>query len=169
MQAIRKRRIGYALLFVICSLATGWFAVKLMVEAAIIFAVISAVLLVFLIRESYLLYHANLIWNNCILAVPSAIISTSFSNEKREVEEIIVSTFGILIGNKIYKWGMNGISGVRLKAIEIDRSWIFLSFGDDDENMQVKLLHGMADIEEVEGIQEKFWNETGVKSVVMDW
>jgi hypothetical protein len=35
--------------------------------------------------------------------------------------------------------------------------------------MQVKLLHGMADIEEVEGIQEKFWNETGVKSVVMDW
>ena len=82
MQAIRKRRIGYALLFVICSLATGLFAVKLMVEAAIIFAVISAVLLVFLIRESYLLYHANLIWNNCILAVPSAIISTSFSNEK---------------------------------------------------------------------------------------
>ena len=88
---------------------------------------------------------------------------------KKEVEEIIVSTFGILIGNKIYKWGMNGISGVRLKTIEIDRSWIFLNFGDDDENMQVKLLHGLADIEEVEGIQEKFWNETGVKSVVMDW
>jgi hypothetical protein len=169
MQAIRKRRIGYALLFVICSLATGLFAVKLMVEAAIIFAVISAVLLVFLIRESYLLYHANLIWNNCILAVPSAIISTSFSNEKREVEEIIVSTFGILIGNKIYKWGMNGISGVRLKTIEIDRSWIFLNFGDDDKTVRVELLHGMADTEEAMEIQQKFWRETGIESVVRDW
>lgn len=169
MQAIRKRRIGYALLFVICSLATGWFAVKLMVEAAIIFAVISAVLLVFLIRESYLLYHANLIWNNCILAVPSAIISTSFSNEKREVEEIIVSTFGILIGNKIYKWGMNGISGVRLKTIEIDRSWIFLNFGDDDKTVRVELLHGMADTEEAMEIQQKFWRETGIEAVVRDW
>ncbi|MGI6733848.1 MAG: hypothetical protein ACOX4J_06755 [Anaerovoracaceae bacterium] len=169
MQAIRKRRIGYALLFVICSLATGLFAVKLMVEAAIIFAVISAVLLVFLIRESYLLYHANLIWNNCILAVPSAIISTSFSNEKREVEEIIVSTFGILIGNKIYKWGMNGISGVRLKTIEIDRSWIFLNFGDDDKTVRVELLHGMADTEEAMEIQQKFWRETGIEAVVRDW
>lgn len=169
MQAIRKRRIGYALLFVICSLATGWFAVKLMVEAAIIFAVISAVLLVFLIRESYLLYHANLIWNNRILSVPSAIISTSFSNEKREVEEIIVSTFGILIGNKIYKWGMNGISGVRLKTIEIDRSWIFLNFGDDDKTVRVELLHGMADTEEAMEIQQKFWRETGIEAVVRDW
>jgi len=169
MKTRQIKRNGYSLLFVMSCLLTVWFAVKLIAEAIVIFAVLNVILLVFLIRENYLLFYANLIWDNRILAVPSATISTSFSNEKKEVEEIIVSTFGILIGNKIYKWGLNGVHGVRLKAIEIDRKWIFLSFGDDDENMQVKLLHGMADIEEVEGIQEKFWNETGVKSVVMDW
>ncbi|MDD2215948.1 MAG: hypothetical protein PHE41_05200, partial [Eubacteriales bacterium] len=114
--------------------------------------------------------YAKLIWDNRILSVPSAIISMSLSKEKKEVEEIVVSTFGILIGgNKIYKWGLNGVHGVRLKTIELNRSWIFLNFGDDDENMQVELLHGMVDIKEVMEIQQKFWRETGIESVVRGW
>lgn len=169
MKTRQEKRNGFALLFVISCFVTGWFAVKLIVEAVFVFALLNVILLVFLIRENRLLFYAKLIWDNRILSVPSAIISMSLSKEKKEVEEIVVSTFGILIGNKIYKWGLNGVHGVRLKTIELNRSWIFLNFGDDDENMQVKLLHGLADIEEVEEIKEKFWNETGVKSVVMDW
>jgi hypothetical protein len=31
------------------------------------------------------------------------------------------------MGSKIYKWGSDGVHGVRLKAIEIDRARVYLT------------------------------------------
>ena len=50
---------------------------------------------------------------------------------------------------------------VRLRTIRIDRSRIYLSFGDGIDTMRVEFLHGMADKQEVMNVKQKY----GVKPV----
>lgn len=169
MKAIRKRRNGYAVLFAMGVFLTAWFSVKLMTETVFVFGTVSIALLMLFVRQSCLLNEANLIWDNRILTVPSAVISMSGGKEKKDVDETVVSTFGILIGTKIYKWGMDGVRGVRLNAIEIDRSRIYLTFGDGVVTLQVELLHGMDNEQEVADVKQKLWRETGLESIVSGW
>lgn len=169
MKAIRKRRNGYAVLFAMGVFLTAWFSVKLMTETVFVFGTVSIALLMLFVRQSCLLNEANLIWDNRILTVPSAVISMSGGKEKKDVDETVVSTFGILIGTKVYKWGMDGVRGVRLNAIEIDRSRIYLTFGDGVVTLQVELLHGMDNEQEVADVKQKLWRETGLESIVSGW
>lgn len=169
MKAIRKQRIYYTIFFAVSVFLTAWFAMKLLVVMAFLFGAASIALLMILVRQSRLLYDASLIWDNPILTVPSAVISISGGERKRATEETVVSTFGILIGSKIYKWGMNGVRGVRLNAIRIDRTRIYLTFGDESETMQVELLHGMTDKQEVMDVKQRLWRETGVKAIISGW
>ena len=115
MKVIRKRRNDYAVLFAIGICLTVWFAVKLMAEVALIFGILNIILLILLVRQSRLLCDASLIRDNRILTAPSVVISLSGSKEKMDVKETIVSTFGIMMGSnsKIYKWGCDGVRGVR--------------------------------------------------------
>ena len=156
-------------LFTICICLTVWFAVKLMADAALIFGVLNIILLILLVRQSRLLYDANLIWNNCILSMSSAIIYILGDKGIKDADETVVSTFGILVGSKIYKWGCDGMYGVRLNAIEIDHSRIYLTFGDGINTMQAELLHGMVDEQTVMGVKQKLWHETGVVPVIKGW
>lgn len=169
MRAIRKLRNGYAVLFAAGICFTVWFAVKVMAGAAFIFGALSIALFIFLVRQSRLLYDANLIWDNRILVVPSVVVSISGGNEETDPCETVVSTFGILIGSKIYKWGCEGVRGVRLNAIEINRTRIYLTFGDGVETIRVELLHGMVDEQAVMEVKQKLWRETGAESVVSGW
>ena len=66
--------------------------------AVLVFGVLSITSLVLLVRQSRQLYAATLIWDNRILAVPSALISMPDHLMKQGTEETVVSTFGILIG-----------------------------------------------------------------------
>jgi len=81
----------------------------------------------------------------------------------------VVSTFGLLIGNKLYKWGYHGAVGIKLKTIEIDRERIYLTFGDGEDTLRVALLHGITNEQEVMDIKQKFWRETGIDTVVKGW
>ena len=124
MKAIQKLRNGYAVLFAvsIClTVLTVWFGVRLMVAITFIFAVLNITLLILLIRQNRLLYDAKLIWENRILARPSAVVSILGSKRKSNEEETVVSTFGILMGSEIYRWGLDGIYGVRLHTVHIDQ------------------------------------------------
>ncbi len=169
MESINKIRNYYALLFAIAAFLTLWFALQLIYQAAFIFGNISIVLLVYVIKQSRLLYDTKLICDNCIFKVPSATVSTSNSEVKTAVEEIVVSTFGLIIGNKLYKWGYHGAYGVKLKNIEIDRERVYLTFGDTSETLRVGLLHGITIKQEVVDIKQKFWRETGIDIVVNGW
>ena len=169
MKSIRKRRNEYALLFVAGICLAVWLGVTFMLEAVFVFGSISLISLVLLVRQSRRLYDATLIWDNRILAVPSALISMSGRQTKKDTVETVVSTFGILIGSEIYRWGLDGVHGVRIKTIEIDRVWIYLTFGNEIKTLRVKLLHGMNDKQEVMTVKEKLFCETGVETVVSDW
>lgn len=169
MKVIQKRLRGYASLFAAGMCLTVWSAVIPMKEVAYALGASSMVVLMLLARESRLLREASLIWDNRILVVPLAVISISGGEGKRDTEEAVVSTFGILIGSRIYKWGFEGVRGSRLNAIVIDRSRIYLTFGDEAETIRVELMHGMVDEQAVIEVKQKLWRETGVESVVTGW
>lgn len=169
MKAIRKWRDSYVVLLIIAVILAAWFTVRLMPKTAFVFGSASVAFFMLLIRQNRLLFDAGLIRDNPILSVPSAVVYTSNGHEKRDVQESIVSTFGILIGSRIYKWNCDGMCGVRLRAIEIDRARIYLTFGDGGETMRVELLHGITDEQAVMDVKQKLWRETGVTAVIHGW
>jgi hypothetical protein len=169
MNLIRKRRNGYALLFAASVCLAVWLGAALMPEAGLAFRAISAISLILLVRQTRLLYDAALIWDNRILAVPAALISMPGRLIKKDTEETVVSTFGILIGSKIYRWGLDGVHGVRLHAAYIDREWMYLTFGDAAQTMRVELLHGMNQKQAVLDAAQKLFRETGVTADITGW
>ncbi|MDD4296381.1 MAG: hypothetical protein PHC69_05415 [Ruminiclostridium sp.] len=142
MKLIRVRRNGYALLFAVSICLTVWLGVALMPEAAFAFGAISAASLLLMVKQSHLLYDATLIWDNRILAVPSTLIFTASRQGKNCTEETVVSTFGLLIGSKIYQWDLDGVHSVRLNVVEIDKERMYITFGDAAQTMRVEMLHG---------------------------
>jgi predicted small integral membrane protein len=169
MKLIRKRRNGYALLFAASICLAVWLGVTSMLEVVFAFGAISLISLLLLVRQSRLLYDATLIWDNRILAVPSALISMPGRQMKKDTEETVVSTFGILIGSEIYRWGLDGVHGVRLHTAHIDQERMYLTFGDAAQTMQVELLHGMTQKQAVLDAAQKLLRETGVTADITGW
>ncbi len=169
MKLIRKRRNGYALLFAANICLAVWFGMTFMLGAAFAFGAISLIFLLLLVRQSRLLYDTTLIWDNRILAVPSALISMPGRQMKKDTEETVVSTFGILIGSEIYRWGLDGVHGVRLHTAQFDKERMYLSFGDSAQTMRVDLLHGMTQKQAVQNAAQKLLHETGVRAEIIDW
>jgi hypothetical protein len=169
MKSIRKRRNGYVLLFAASICLAVWLGATFMLEAVFAFGAICLISLLLLLRQSRLLYDATLIWDNRILAVPSALISTEGSLRQADTEETVVSTFGMLISSRIYRWGLNGVHGVRLHAVQIDKERMCLTFGDAAHTMRVNLLHGMTQKQAVLDAAQKLLHETGVTADITGW
>ena len=169
MKLICKRRNGYALLFIASISLAVWFGVAFILEVVFPIGAISLVFLLLLVRQSRLLHDATLIWDNRILAVPSALISMPGRQMKKDTEETVVSTFGILIGSEIYRWGLDGVHGVRLHTAHIDQERMYLTFGDAAQIMRVELLHGMTQKQAVLDAAQKLWHETGVRAEITGW
>lgn len=169
MKLIRKRRNGYALMFAASICLAVWLGATFMLEVVFSFGAISLISLLLLVRQSRLLYDATLIWDNRILAVPSALISMPGRQMKKDTEETVVSTFGILIGSEIYRWGLDGVHGVRLHTAHIDQERMCLTFGDAAQTMRVDLLHGMTQKQAVLDAAQKLLRETGVTADITGW
>jgi hypothetical protein len=169
MKIIRKRRNIYALTLAVSICLSVWLCTIFLLEAALAFGAISLIYLLLLVRESRRLYDATLIWDNRIISVPSALISIPGCQMKKDIEETVVSTFGILIGSQIYRWGLDGVHGVRLHAAHIDQERMYLTFGDTSETMRVELLHGMTQKQAVLDAAQKLFHETGVKADITGW
>lgn len=169
MEAMRKWYKIYGALFIISVFSTVWFFGRLVIETASVFGCANIVLLILLIKQKKLLKDAELIWDNPILMVPFTVVSAENSQKKSVAEQTVVSVFGILMGNKIYKWGIDGINGVRLSSVVIEKAHMQLTFGDSTKTMWVRLLHGMVDKQEVFEVKERLWRETGVTAKVSGW
>jgi len=169
MKLIRKRRNGYALSLAASICLAVWLGVTSILEVVFVFGAISLISLLLLVRQSRLLYNATLIWDNRILAVPSALISMPGYQMKKDTEETVVSTFGILIGNEIYRWGLDGVHGVRLNTAHIDQERMYLTFGDSAQTMRVELLHGMTQKQAVLDAAQKLLHETSVTADITGW
>ncbi len=101
--------------------------------------------------------------------MPFALISIPSHQIKKDVEETVISTFGILIGSEIYRWGLDGIYDVRLHAAQIDMERLHLTFGDAAHTMRLELLHGMTQKQTVLEAAQKLLHETGVTADISGW
>ena len=169
MKLIRKRRNGFVKMF----LANFCFAMLLSFvykeEMVFLFGTISLISLLFLVRQNRLLYDASLIWENRILVVPSIAPNLSGRQIQKDTEETVVSTFGILLGKQIYRWGLDGIHGIRLQTTLIDKERIYLTFEDAAQIMRLEMLHGMSQKKEVIITAQKLLYETGVQADIIGW
>ena len=169
MKLILKRRNWYALLFAASICLAVWHGTAFMSEAVFAFGAVGLISLLLLVRQSRLLNDAMLIWDNRILEVPSALISMPGRQMKKNNEETVVSTFGILIGSEIYRWGLDGVHGVRLHTAQIDKERMYLTFGDAAQTMRVELLHGMTQKQAALDAAQKLLHETGVTADITGW
>ncbi|NLY50908.1 MAG: hypothetical protein GX062_07905 [Firmicutes bacterium] len=169
MKAIRGRRNLYAALSAAAMLLTVLLLIALKMEMAVACGGLTAVALILLYRQSRLLAAAMLICDSKILTVPSCVVISENRPSRKQAEETIVSTFGLLLGNKVYRWGCEGVYGVRLKEVQIDKAHICLSFGADGEMLRVELLHGLTDRQSVMEIAQKIWHETGVRASIVGY
>ena len=160
MNAIKKRRNMFAALLTVGVVAAVCFQRYGLPEAALICGAGSVLPLVLLILQARRLREVRLISDNRILAVPSAVITRPESGETRKLEETVVSTFGVLAGGRVYRWGCDGFRGTRLTAIEIDRSRISLTLGGENQPLRIELPHGLSDRQTVLEICRKLQYET---------
>lgn len=127
----------------------------------------AGIILIFIYHQSRILYSASLIYNNRILSVPRS--KLNMESHEKDMEETIVSTFGLLLRNKVYKWGCDGVDGVRLNMVQMDRDNIRLMFGAKKEKTRIELFHGISDGNEIVELSQKIWRETGVEVELNDF
>ena len=138
-------------------------------QIAVAFGVVSGLALVFLIKKNRLFHDATLIRDNQILVVSPSLVYIPSSQMKKDADETIVSTFGILMDSKIYRWGRDGVHGVRLHTAHINQEWLYLTFGDATKTIRVELLHGMTEKQAVLDAAQKLLHETGVTADINGW
>lgn len=123
----------------------------------------SGVAAAFWLRGVGKLKIARLIAENPILHINTAVISDlsgeAAQPEKNENTEVIVSYFGILLGEKIIKFNQNGI---RLRTVEIGADFISFTYGTEKRTQNIWLLRPAIDPATLEKISEKFRYETGI-------
>ena len=117
------------------------------------------------------LIAAEVIVENTIIHIQLAALQEQKYETKEETKKffenygVCVSNFGIMLGNKIIKWG--GSSGVWLKAVEIGPDYISFIYGEKGrEPHNIRLLYFRPGEDELAGIIEKFRKDTGVVPVL---
>ena len=169
MVSIKSRQIILVWIFIVGIFLTLLLVAIQKMKGAFVFGIFSTISLYFFCRQTQLQNTVKLISDNRILTVPSSVVVTGNSADEKTTEETIVSTFGLILGNKVYKWGCDGIGGVRLYEVQIDREHVRLTFGTDRERLHVELLHSLTDSLTVFKIAKKFLHETGVQTQITDW
>lgn len=116
-----------------------------------------------LIQEYKKLRMAKVIIENQILHIMSAYFLITDSGERAQSLpdriEIFVSNFGIILDSKIVKFNQGG---EQLKAVEIGRDYISLTYGTCKQTQTIRLLHAEIDSAELKKITERFRFETGI-------
>ena len=123
----------------------------------------SGVAAAFWLRGVGKLKIARLIAENPILHINTAVISDlsgeAAQPEKNENTEVIVSYFGILLGEKIIKFNQDGI---RLRTVEIGADFISFTYGTEKRTQNIWLLRPAINSAMLEQISERFRYETGI-------
>jgi hypothetical protein len=128
----------------------------------------SIVVAAFWLRGLRKLKIARLITENPILHINTAVISDlsgeAAQRENIENIEVIVSYFGILLGEKIIKFNQDGI---RLRAVEIGTDFISFTCGTEKRTQNIRILRPGIDPAALEQISERFRYETGITPTLL--
>ena len=111
----------------------------------------------------------KLILDNRIVQFKQAKIITHSSNNKamnyNKDAEMVVSCFGLLLGNKIIKYN---IDGILLMSLELSEQSMNITYGNDTGNKKIRIEHEPISLHELIRISEKLRYETGIMPVLSD-
>ena len=116
------------------------------------------------VRREYKVAQA--IVENTIICIEPANMQGQTEWDLEEAEKlkesfvIYISTFGILLGDKIISWGNTGDK--KLKAVEIGRDYISIDHGTNENPQNIRLLYARPGEDELTEVIEKFKYETNV-------
>lgn len=129
---------------------------------------ISAIPLVFFIRELSNLNISRLIVENNILLIKPIIFTNTIRGKCRTLShedvEIYISYFGILAGDEIIKFNQNRI---RLFEVEIGDQAISFTYGKNDWEQKADLIHPIWDTPSVLAICAKVRDEMGIEPKII--
>ncbi|MDR3585081.1 MAG: hypothetical protein P4L59_07115 [Desulfosporosinus sp.] len=177
MKAISQRvcflviATGLGVLTAVYSFITDLTMHQLQWDSLLVVAISTTVcLLGFLICENRKLKIARLIIENTILYIQLATIDVCNGGETDNLLpsggiEVSISCFGILLDAKVIKFN---VEGIQLKAVEIGRQFICLTYGKAELTQKIRILHEVISNKELESIVERFRHEIGVVSVLTD-
>jgi archaellum component FlaF (FlaF/FlaG flagellin family) len=171
-----KRRTEFFLITFALSIITVAFAYmfyedSIFMNALFISIIIVMGILLILITLSYKkIVVAKLIIDNRIMHIKQAQIlnqKVRISHRNKSVNkdiEVFISCFGILIDTKMIKFNLDG---VLLKEIQLSDRYITLSYGRENTDERIRILHETLTIYEMIRIIESFRYETGVTPVLI--
>jgi len=170
LKLIKKRLLIYTRASIFGAIACLLMLIKDVVSGqnaeilSIVVITMTILLAVFSVLEYKKLEAAGLIIENQIMHIRPAVIDVGEHGREavdspREVREVFISCFGILLGSKIVKFNHGG---VHLKAVEIGCDFICLTYGTNKRTQKIQVLHSAIDSQEIDSIADKFRYETGV-------
>jgi len=150
LENVLKERINYSIGFALVLLYT-------------------ASLIVILIKEFGRYKTAKLIVDNKIMHIQAVKVEHVIGKVNipmmyRDIE-VFISCFGILLDARIIKFNA---SAIKLKAIEIGRELICLSYGTEEITKKIWILHGAISTQELQSYIDRFCYETGIVPVTID-
>jgi len=160
MEAAGYRRNLCALLFILCALLTVPAISGSLPALALLPAGAALLALYYLFRLQTRLQQIRLIRENAILTVPP---------KDSAAEPSIVSTFGLLTGGQIHRWGSRDSGCPRLISVEVDRTRIRFICGSGDLTHRLEMAHGLTSRQQVQDFRDRFRYETGVSAIIRDW
>ncbi len=117
---------------------------------------------IYLYRQLQRLKAAKLIEENAVIKIPAGRILSNGDipgfPAGAEKEHVTVSIFGVLAGDKVYKFNYDGIL---LLSMKIDKEFIFFTYGTREKQRRLKLPHGLTKEEDLQKITEIFRYDTG--------
>ena len=166
LRAIYRRYMCCTILLTLSILSTLWLDPR-QISSSLVWSFFIVFLTGLFIWQSQVLQIAKLIWDNRIL-----VIARTFPDEGRGMaqglDEMVLSTFGMLSSGQIIEWGQRGLWGIRLKTMEVDPKKMRLSFGNKRQATWFEFEHGIDSKQKILDVVQTLWRETGVKATIQD-
>jgi hypothetical protein len=172
VQLLRQKSIVLGIFSAIGLGACSWLAYRQSYALFCIALILTLLILICFYQQRQKLKTARLIEENAILTTVSSVIAddnrdpTSKLRPDKESVEVILSGFGILSGDKAYKFNCDGI---RLFSVEISREDMLLALGTDKWKKHLRFGHGISSPDQIQEIAEKLRYETGVSPIITGW
>jgi hypothetical protein len=170
MQEIKRNAIFSGLVLIIDLGVCCYLAAKESYNLLYLPAMLIPIVAVYFYRWLQKVKSAELITENVLLSIPAGKVWRSDDKaaffKSNKVEPVILSGFGVLAGENVYKFNCDGI---RLLSMKIDPETIFLTYGTPKKQDHIMLRHGLIKKEDIQDIADKIHYETGIVPEVQDW
>ncbi|MGR6835964.1 hypothetical protein [Syntrophomonas erecta] len=169
MQLLRRKSIIMGLFSVIELGICSWLAYRESFALLYLAIILTLLTLICFYQQQQKLKTARLIVENAIFTTASSIMAGYNRDQASKLlpdtksVEMIVSCFGVLSGEEVYKFNCDGI---HLFSVEINSEDMLFTFGTDEWTKYLRFGHNVSSPDQIQEIAEKLRYETGISRII---